>query len=113
MAAVLAQVLTPEVVKTGGVIGELPLQVGPGVGAVARCRAGRVVAVPRCHALIVDPPSTYRQGIVTVFSYIDRRGASAGPDPTGGTMELLDALAETFDHTTKVASGIRPDQLDA
>jgi uncharacterized protein (TIGR03086 family) len=25
-------------------------------------------------------------------------------------MELLDALAETFDHTTKVVSGIRPDQ---
>jgi uncharacterized protein (TIGR03086 family) len=28
-------------------------------------------------------------------------------------MELLDALSQTFDHTTKVIAGVGPDQLDA
>jgi uncharacterized protein (TIGR03086 family) len=27
-------------------------------------------------------------------------------------MEMLDALAQTFDHTTKIVSGVRADQLD-
>ncbi len=27
-------------------------------------------------------------------------------------MEMLDALSQTFDHTTKIVSGVRPDQLD-
>ena len=28
-------------------------------------------------------------------------------------MELLEALTQTFDHTTKIVSGVRADQLDA
>ena len=36
----------------------------------------------------------------------------AGP-ANGGTMDLIDALSQTFDHTTKVMSGVRADQLDA
>ena len=27
-------------------------------------------------------------------------------------MEMLDALSQTFDHTTKIVSGVLPDQLD-
>ena len=32
--------------------------------------------------------------------------------PKGLQMEMLDALSQTFDHTTKIVSGVRADQLD-